>query len=100
MLGAEVTSQPILMQDGGIRHLAFADDGAPWIMSDPFDTAMHRRTRTGSTRSRSISPSTGRVGAAGAPDRGPQGSPPAGHVSVFHGPLGLRWLPTQPQNER
>ena len=38
-LGAEVTVEPIVMDDGRVGHCELAVDGARWMMSDAFDEA-------------------------------------------------------------
>ena len=39
VLGAEVTYEPIVMDDGRVGHVELAVDGAGWMMSEEFETA-------------------------------------------------------------
>ena len=39
VLGAEVTYEPIVMDDGRVGHVELAVDGAGWMMSDEFESA-------------------------------------------------------------
>jgi uncharacterized glyoxalase superfamily protein PhnB len=104
VLGAEVTFEPIVMADGRLGHVELALDGARWMMSEEFaeagvappdpsrgapvslhltvadvDAVCQRLLRSGVTL-----------------DRGPEDSPPAGRVAVFHDPFGHRWFLNQP----
>jgi uncharacterized glyoxalase superfamily protein PhnB len=103
VLGAEVTDPPIEMPDGRIGHVELAVDGAAWMMSEEFESAgvaPPDRTR-GSAVSLHLTVSDvdglcARIVAAGTRlDRGPEDSPPAGRVAVFHDPFGHRWFLNQ-----
>lgn len=104
VLGAEVVYEPIEMPDGRIGHVELAIDGARFMMSDEFidagvaapdpgrgnDVALHLSVRD-------VDAIAARVVAAGVTlDRGPEDSPPAGRVAVFHDPFGHRWFLNQP----
>ena len=103
VLGAEVTYEPIVMDDGRVGHVELAIDGAGWMMSDPFDTAgvaapdpsrgVPVSLHLGVT---DVDALAAAVTAAGVTlDRGPEDSPPAGRVAVFRDPFGHRWFLTQ-----
>lgn len=104
VLGADVVYEPIVMPDGRIGHVELAIDGARFMMSDEFvgagvaaphpsrgnDVSLHLTVRD-------VDAIAAGVVAAGVPlDRGPEDSPPAGRVAVFHDPFGHRWLLNQP----
>jgi uncharacterized glyoxalase superfamily protein PhnB len=103
VLGAEVTYPPIEMADGRIGHVELAVDGATWMMSEEFETAgvaPPDRTRGNAVSLHLTVPDVdercARVVAAGVElDRGPEDSPPAGRVAVFHDPFGHRWFLNQ-----
>lgn len=103
-LGAEVTYEPIVMDDGRVGHCELTVDGARWMMSDEFASAgvaapapdrgasvtMHLTVAD-------VDAATARVVEAGTPMvRGPEDSPPAGRVAVFVDPFGHRWFLDQP----
>ncbi|MFC6043289.1 VOC family protein [Nocardioides hankookensis] len=103
VLGAEVTFEPIVMDDGRVGHVELAVDGASWMMSDEFESA--GVARPDPTRGNAVSlhltvadvdAACARVVASGtALDRGPEDSPPAGRVAVFRDPFGHRWFLNQ-----
>lgn len=104
VLGAEVTFEPIVMDDGRIGHVELAVDGAGWMMSDAFDSA--GVAPPDASRGNAVSlhltvddvdAVCARITSSGsALDRGPEDSPPAGRVAVFHDPFGHRWFLNQP----
>lgn len=102
-LGAEVISDPIVMDDGRIGHCELAVRGARWMMSDEFESAgvaAPDPTR-GSGVSMHLTVEDCDAVAARALqhgvvlDRGPEDSPPAGRVAVFRDPFGHRWFLNQ-----
>lgn len=103
-LGAEVTYDPVVMDDGRIGHVELAVGSARWMMSEEFpEQGVAAPT---SDRGASVSlhlavddvdASAARVVDAGTPlIRGPEDSGPAGRVAVFLDPFGHRWLLTSP----
>jgi PhnB protein len=104
VLGAEVTYDPIVTDDGRIGHVELGVDGAGWMMSEEF--AEHGVAAPDPARGAAVSlhltvadvdRTCERVVAAGTPlDRGPEDSPPAGRVAVFRDPFGHRWFLAQP----
>jgi uncharacterized glyoxalase superfamily protein PhnB len=104
VLGAEVTFEPILMEDGRVGHVELAVDGAGWMMSEEF--AESGVSAPDPDRGAAVSlhltvddvdAVCARVRAAGTTlDRGPEDAPPAGRVAVFHDPFGHRWFLNQP----
>ncbi len=102
-LGAEVTYEPIVMDDGRIGHCELTVDGARWMMSDEFesaDVAAPARDRGACVTLHltvdDCDAAAARVAAAGvAMTRGPEDSPPAGRVAVFTDPFGHRWFLNQ-----
>ena len=104
VLGAEVTYEPIVMDDGRVGHAELAVDGAGWMMSEEFETAGVAAPDPSRGAAVSLHLTVGdvdavceRVRAAGTPlDRGPEDSPPAGRVAVFRDPFGHRWFLDQP----
>jgi PhnB protein len=104
-LGAEVTFEPIVMDDGRIGHCELTVDGARWMMSDEFDSAgvaAPARDRGACVTLHltvgDCDAAAARVVAAGvAMTRGPEDSPPAGRVAVFTDPFGHRWFLNQPE---
>lgn len=104
VLGAEVTHEPIIMDDGRIGHVELAVDGAGWMMSEEFEasgvTAPDPARGAGVTLHLTVDDVDAlcaRVRAAGTTlDRGPEDSPPAGRVAVFRDPFGHRWFLDQP----
>jgi PhnB protein len=103
-LGAEVTYEPIVMDDGRVGHCELAIDEARWMMSDPFDSAgvAAPDPARGSPVSlhltvTDVDTAAARVVATGTSmARGPEDSPPAGRVAVFVDPFGHRWFLNQP----
>ena len=103
VLGAEVTFEPIVMDDGRIGHVELAVAGAGWMMSDAFDSAGVAPPDPARGNAVSLHLSVddvdgvcARITSAGsALDRGPEDSPPAGRVAVFHDPFGHRWFLNQ-----
>src|SRR5262245_24133976 len=104
VLGAEVTFDPIVMPDGRVGHVELAVGGARWMMSEEFETpgvAPPDPVRGNSVSLHltvaDVDALCARLTAAGtALDRGPEDSPPAGRVAVFHDPFGHRWFLNQP----
>lgn len=103
-LGAEVTYEPIIMDDGRVGHCELAIGEARWMMSDQFDSAgvaapdpargsavsLHLKvTDVDAAAARVVATGTSMV-------RGPEDSPPAGRVAVFVDPFGHRWFLNQP----
>ncbi len=103
-LGAEVTYDPVVMDDGSVGHCELSVAGARWMMSDEFASAgvaapapdrgasvtMHLTVAD-------VDAAAARVVDAGTPMvRGPEDSPPAGRVAVFVDPFGHRWFLNQP----
>jgi PhnB protein len=103
-LGAEVTYEPIVMDDGRIGHCELAVDGAGWMMSDEFESAGVAAPAGGRGACVTLhltvddcDAAAARVAATGvAITRGPEDSPPAGRVAVFTDPFGHRWFFNQP----
>src|SRR6478752_336836 len=106
-LGAELTVEPIVMDDGRVGHCELDVDGASWMMSDAFGEAgvaapdpergnavtLHLTVSDIDERCR-------RVQAGGARlDRGPEDNPPIGRLAIFHDPFGHRWFLNQPLAE-
>ena len=104
VLGAEVTYEPIVMPDGRVGHVELVVDGARWMMSEEFESAgvAPPDPSRGNPVSLHLTVAdvdvmAARVRAAGVKlDRGPEDSPPAGRVAVFHDPFGHRWFLNQP----
>ncbi|OFE18877.1 hypothetical protein BA895_01525 [Humibacillus sp. DSM 29435] len=104
VLGAEIVYEPIEMPDGRIGHVELAIDGARFMMSDEFadagvaapdpsrgnDVGLHLSVRDVDAIAAGV------VASGVALDRGPEDSPPAGRVAVFHDPFGHRWFLNQP----
>ena len=103
-LGAEVTYEPIVMDDGRVGHCELSIGEARWMMSDPFDSAgvAAPDPARGSPVSlhltvTDVDAAAARVVATGTSmARGPEDSPPAGRVAVFVDPFGHRWFLNQP----
>lgn len=103
-LGAEVTYEPIVMDDGRVGHCELSIGEARWMMSDPFDSAgvAAPDPARGSAVSlhltvTDVDAAAATVVATGTPmARGPEDSPPAGRVAVFVDPFGHRWFLNQP----
>ena len=103
VLGAVVTFDPIVMDDGRVGHVELAVDGASWMMSDEFESAgvAPPDPTRGSPVSLHLTVADvdavcAQVVASGTVlDRGPEDSPPAGRVAVFRDPFGHRWFLNQ-----
>lgn len=103
-LGAEVTYEPIVMDDGRIGHCELAIGEARWMMSDQFDSAGVAAPDPARGSAVSLHLTVTDVDAAAARvvstgtsmARGPEDSPPAGRVAVFLDPFGHRWFLNQP----
>lgn len=106
-LGAEVTYEPIVMDDGRVGHCELAIDQARWMMSDPFDSAgvAAPDPNRGSAVSLhltviDVDAAAARVRAMGTSmTRGPEDSPPAGRVAIFIDPFGHRWFLNEPVDD-
>ena len=104
VLGAEITYEPIVMDDGRIGHVELAVGGGRWMMSDEFESAGVAAPDTARDAAVTlhlevddVDAMCARVVAAGVTlDRGPEDSPPAGRVAVFRDPFGHRWFLDQP----
>ena len=89
VLGAEVTYEPVLMDDGRVGHCELAVGGARWMLSDEFDSAgvaapdpSRGSAVTLHLAVEDVDALAARVVAAGTPMvRGPEDSPPAGRVA-------------------
>jgi PhnB protein len=106
-LGAEVTYEPIIMDDGRVGHCELTvggSSGARWMMSDEFESAgvAPPAPDRGACVTLHLTvddcdAAASRVNAAGVEmTRGPEESPPAGRVAVFTDPFGHRWFLNQP----
>ncbi len=103
-LGAEVTYEPIVMDDGRVGHCELAVGDARWMMSDQFDSAGIAAPDPARGSAVSLHLTVADVDAAAARivrqgtsmARGPEDSPPAGRVAVFVDPFGHRWFLNQP----
>jgi uncharacterized glyoxalase superfamily protein PhnB len=102
-LGAEVTYQPIVMDDGRVGHCELAIGEAHWMMSDQFDSAGVAAPDPARGSAVSLHLTVADVDAAASRvvvtgtlmARGPEDSPPAGRVAVFVDPFGHRWFLNQ-----
>lgn len=102
-LGAEITYEPVVMDDGRVGHCELAIGEARWMMSDEFDSA--GVAAPDPTRGAAVSlhltindvdAAAARVVATGTSmSRGPEDSP-AGRVVVLVDPFGHRWFLNQP----
>lgn len=107
-LGAEVTFEPIVMDDGRVGHCELAVGEARWMMSDEFDSAGVAAPDPGRSSAITLHLVVDDVDAAASRvqeqgvvmDRGPEDSPPAGRVAVFRDPFGHRWFLNQPQDQQ
>jgi uncharacterized glyoxalase superfamily protein PhnB len=103
-LGAVVTVEPMVMDDGHVGHCELAVDGARWMMSDEFESAgvaPPDRSRGNAVTLHLTVPDVDeccrRVQEGGATlDRAPEDNPPIGRLAVFHDPFGHRWFLNQP----
>lgn len=104
VLGAEVTYEPIVMDDGRIGHVEMAVDGARWMMADEFPevgvAAPDRARGAAVTLHLTVDDVDGlarRAVTAGATiDHGPENELYAGRVAVFRDPFGHRWYLNRP----
>ncbi len=104
-LGAEVTNQPIVMDDGRIGHVELAVDGAGWMMSAEYPDYGVEAPDPARGNAVSLHLSVPdldalaeRLVAAGVTfDRGPEDEPGIGRVATFHDPFGHRWFLNQPR---
>ncbi len=105
VLGARVSVDPVVMDDGRVGHCELEVDGARWMMSDAFASAgvaPPDRTRGNAVSLHLTVADCDAVAAsardAGATiDRGPEDSPGLGRVAVLHDPFGHRWFVHQPE---
>ena len=103
-LGAVVTSDPIVMDDGKVGHCEMAVGDARWMMSDEFPEAgvappapdrgacvtLHLEVAD-------VDEVAARVTATGTPmTRGPEDAGEVGRVAVFVDPFGHRWFLNAP----
>src|SRR4051794_41494029 len=103
-LGAELSYDPIVMDDGRVGHCELTVDGARWMMSDAFDSAgvaPPDRSRGNAVTLHltvaDVDAVCAEVRRGGAEvDRGPEDAPPAGRVAVFHDSFGHRWFVNAP----
>ncbi|MDN5758235.1 MAG: VOC family protein [Tomitella sp.] len=103
-LGAEVTYEPIIMDDGRVGHCELAIGQARWMLADQFDSAgvAAPDPNRGAAVSlhltvTDVDAAADRVRATGsAMTRGPEDNPPVGRVAVFVDPFGHRWFLHQP----
>ena len=104
VLGARVTVEPMVMDDGHVGHCELEVGGARWMMSDAFESAgvaPPDRARGNAVSLHLTVPDVDAVCAAvqqagGTLDRGPEDNPPIGRLAVFHDPFGHRWFLNQP----
>lgn len=104
VLGAEVTCEPIEMDDGRIGHVELAVDGAGWMMADEFPevgvAAPDPERGASVTLHLTLADVDGlaeRAVAAGARlEHGPANEQYAGRVAVFRDPYGHRWYLNRP----
>jgi uncharacterized glyoxalase superfamily protein PhnB len=98
-LGAQVTSEPVVMPDGRIGHTELAVDGARWMMADEHPEIQVEAPMEGRGAAvtlhltvRDVDAVVEGVLAGGALlDRGPEDSS-VGRVAVFRDPFGHRWF--------
>lgn len=104
VLGARVTYDPVVMDDGRVGHVELAVDGARWMLSDEFaeagvaaPAADRGSSVTLHLRVDDVDALAERVVGSGTPmTRGPEDSEPAGRVAVFIDPFGHRWFVNRP----
>jgi PhnB protein len=102
VLGAKVTYEPIIMDDGRVGHVELGVDGARWMMSDEFpevgvappDPARGAAVTLHLTVADVDAMATRVVEAGVRPDRGPEDTD-HGRVLVFRDPFGHRWYLSQ-----
>lgn len=105
-MGAEITYEPIVMDDGRVGHCELAIGEARWMLSDEFDSAGVAAPDPTSGAAVSLHLTIDDVDAAAARvvatgtsmSRGPEDSP-AGRVAVFVDPFGHRWFLNQPTED-
>jgi uncharacterized glyoxalase superfamily protein PhnB len=103
VLDAEVTHEPIVMDDDRVGHVELSFGGARLMMSDEFPEVNVEGPdrRRGSAVSlhltvEDVDAASDRVQRAGVSlDRGPESSG-VGRVAVFRDPFGHRWFLNQP----
>lgn len=103
VLEAEVTHEPIVMEDGRVGHVELSLGGARLMMSDEFpevDVEGPDRARGSAVSLHltvdDVEAAATRVKGAGVSlDRGPESSG-LGRVAVFRDPFGHRWFLNQP----
>ena len=106
-LGAEVTVDPIVMDDGRVGHCELAIGQAHWMMADEFDSAGVAAPPTDRGAAVSlyltvtdVDAVADRIRTAGTSmSRGPEDNPPVGRVAVFLDPFGHRWFLCQPTGD-
>ena len=104
VLGAVVTYDPIVMEDGRVGHMQMAVDGAEWMMADESPEIGHQApdpsrgaTVTLHLTVEDVDALAQRVTAADVPmDRGPEDAEHIGRVAIFRDPFGHRWFLNQP----
>ncbi|MBA8792532.1 putative glyoxalase superfamily protein PhnB [Friedmanniella endophytica] len=104
VLGAELTVEPIVMDDGAVGHCELSVGGARWMMSDAFASAdvAPPDPRRGACVTLHLGVDdvdlvAARVVASGQTlARGPEDTPGVGRVAVFRDPFGHRWFLNQP----
>jgi uncharacterized glyoxalase superfamily protein PhnB len=105
VLDAEVTHEPIVMDDDRVGHVELSIGGARLMMADEFPEVNvqgpDRRRGCAVTLHltvEDVDATSARVRAAGvALDRGPESSG-VGRVAVFRDPFGHRWFLNQPDD--
>lgn len=99
---AVVSGQPFVMDDGRVGHVELTIDGAPFMMSDPFDEAgvAAPDPSRGSPLSlhltvKDVDGLVAKAAEAGAQvDRIPEDTP-NGRIAVLRDPFGHRWILNQ-----
>lgn len=99
-LGAVVTYEPIVMEDGKVGHVELSIGEAGWMMSDAYPEYGVEAPDPGRGAAVTlhlavddVDALAAQVVAAGTPmARGPEDSGPAGRVAVFVDPFGHRWF--------
>ena len=102
-MGAVVTYEPIVMDDGRIGHVELSFDGAQVMMSDPYPELHVEAPADGRGAAVTLYLTTpdvdgcaARAAGAGATiDRGPQDSD-HGRTTVLRDPFGHRWMLGEP----
>ncbi len=103
VLGAAVSSEPILMEDNRIGHVELSIDGAGFMMADEFPEADVQGPDRGRGNAVTLHLTVADVDSLAARisdsgvnlDRGPE-STEHGRVAVFRDPFGHRWFLNQP----